>query len=182
MKKTILLFAVCLLYLTCGCDYREIDRGYLVTAIGFSQKDNKTQIYVEALSSDINNQDSKREVLVGEGKTENDALNDLKSQLVKPLYFEQMGVVAVEKDIDFDYLEFLQNIPNLNYGVYLIKTKDVAALFAANTPSGILGYDVIGLLKTDNKDQNQLYRINQKTFKWYEINFTNQKLQLADKE
>ena len=48
MKKILLLvFAVSLIAIG-GCDYREIDRGYLVSAIGFMSEGESVKIFIEA--------------------------------------------------------------------------------------------------------------------------------------
>ena len=51
-----------LCFLLSGCTgYREIDRGYFVTAIAFSKKDTSTTVYIEALSSsDITEEKDKK--------------------------------------------------------------------------------------------------------------------------
>ena len=154
MKKFAILLIFILLFLLCGCaGYREIDRGYLVTALGISHLNGQTNLMVEAVtSSDVSDESSDA------------AFKQVKSQLVKPLYFEQLGAVVFDDDVNDKDIKFLKNIENINYGIYLVKTNDINTLFNAESPSGVLGYDIIGLIKNYNKENggkitNQFYHI-----------------------
>ena len=177
MKRlVILLFVFLILFLT-GCGYREIDRGYLVTAVGFAEENESVNIYIEAISSpDVSDSPPERVVLMGDGSNLQNAFESLKLSLVKPLYFEQMGAVVVGSNLNDEIISFLESIPNVNYGIYIVKTDDINALFEAQTPSGVLGYDIIGLVKTNTKNENQLYQINRKDFRLPTVNFKDGKL------
>lgn len=166
MKKFAILLIFILLFLLCGCaGYREIDRGYLVTALGISRLNGQTNLMVEAVtSSDVSDESSQRQILTATGDTADAAFKQLKSQLVKPLYFEQLGAVVFDDDVNDKDIKFLKNIENINYGIYLVKTNDINTLFNAESPSGVLGYDIIGLIKNYNKENggkitNQFYHI-----------------------
>lgn len=160
MKRHALILTVISLLLLCGCSgYREIDRGYLVTAIGIAPKDEKLNIYIETISSSgVTDKASERVILSGEGYDIESSFKALTSQLVKPLYFEQSGAAildaALSDETSDKFLEFLKNIPGINLGIYVVKTNDAQALFDAQTPSGILGYDIIGLIKLAEKENN----------------------------
>lgn len=169
MKKTVLIIIIISLFLLCGCTgYREINRGYLATAIGFAQKDGKFNVIIETISSfDILDAPSERLLLSGEGNTLEDAVGNIKSQLVKHVYFEQLGTVVLQENFNEaqqeQIIDFLKNTYNVSYGVYLVKTADVTALFETQTHNGVLGYDIIGLIKSfqtqgDTKTQNQIYQ------------------------
>ncbi len=177
MKKILLVLLPFFIIIISGCSYREIDRGYLATAIGFETKNNKTILYIEAISSsDTMDKSSERVVLVGEGAGVDAAYDNLKISLVKPLYFEQLGTAVFEGNTVDEGIRFLQNIPDVNYGIYTVRTDDIDALFNAETPNGVLGYDIIGLIKTNNKINNQLFRINHNDFDMPVVNFTDEKL------
>lgn len=183
MKRlVILLFAFLILFLT-GCGYREIDRGYLVTAVGFDEEKGSVKIYIEAISSpDVSDSPPERVVLAGDGSNLQNAFESLKLSLVKPLYFEQMGAVVVGGSLNGKIISFLESIPNVNYGIFIVKTDNVKALFEVQTPSGVLGYDIIGLVKTNTKTENQLYQINRQDFALPTVNFENDRLILTVEE
>lgn len=167
MKKICFLISFFLIIVLCGCaGYREIDRGYLVTAIGFSKRNDKVVALIEAMSStDVSEEKSERVVLSMEGENVKSAYKNLKNSLAKPLYFEQLGAVVIEKNETID-MEFLNEIPNLNFGVYVVQTDDVKGLFENSRPNVAIGYDIIGLIKNYNKENqskvsSQLYKVQQ---------------------
>ena len=170
MKKTVLFLVAILLFLLCGCTgYREIDRGYLVTAIGISQENQKTNIFIEAISSsDVADKPSERVVLTGIGDNIDAAFKNLNSSLVKPLYFEQLGAAvfdaALSEKVYMDFLTFLKQHDSINLGIYIVNTNDVKKLFEFESPNGVLGYDIMGLIKMYEKETrikvvNKLYQL-----------------------
>lgn len=184
MKKIGLVISLVLITTLCGCNgYREIDRGYIVTAMGFGKTNGTTDIFVEALSSsDVSDQKSERVVLKGSGHDEKEAYKSLKTSIVKPLYFEQMGTIVFENTIAPD-IEFLKEIAGSNFGIFLVKTDDVKTLFEIDTPNGVLGYDVIALIKTTAKESgeritNQLYRVQSGKTPLPSVNFIDDTLTL----
>lgn len=182
MKKLLLLLPITLIFLLCGCASREIDRGYLVSAIGFSKEKDVINLYIEALSSsDTTDKPSEKVTLTASGTSPQIAFKNLSGTLVKPLYFEQLGAVVFEKEINRQALNFLKDIPDINYGVFLVKTNDIDKLFKAQTPNGLLGYDIIGLLKTNGKTKSSLYAISRESFDAPTINIENGRLHFLAK-
>ncbi len=195
MKKSVLLLVVVFFSLLCGCTgYKEIDRGYLVTAIGFSEDDNDFSITLEAISSsDTSDKPSETITLQGKGKSFDEAFLILEKQLVKPLYFEHLGTMIISDTLDDTQIKsviiFYQKLPSTNFGIYLIKTNDINALFNNETSSGVLGYDIIGLIKNFEKRNNiklsnQLYQVNRNDLSEGVVsipaaNITNGKLELT---
>lgn len=187
MKKLCFVIALSLIFALCGCTgYREINRGYLVTAIGFLKEDGQASILIEAISSsDVLDEKSERVVLTDSGENVKAAYNNLKASLVKPLYFEQLGTVVFENG-ETDDVEFLNEIPNLNFGIYVVQTDDVKALFEHNTSNGAIGYDIIGLIKNHNKENDnkiltQFYKVKQNP-RLPTVNFTGGRLVIVNED
>lgn len=171
MKKSALILLTVAVALLCGCTgYREINRGYLVTAIGISADRGDYLITLEAMSSsDTTDKPAEAITLSGKGKSLDDAYATLKKQLVKPLYFEQLGAIILADTLNNAQIElaidFYKKLPSINYGIYLVKTNDIPTLFDSETVDGVLGYDVIGIIKNFEKRNhiklsNQLYEFN----------------------
>ncbi len=180
LKKFFVLPLLCFLLLLCGCtDYREIERGYLVTAIGISTAKDEINVYIEALSSsDITNKETERVVLTGSGKDIKQAYKSLQATLVKPLYYEQLGTAFLENS-DAD---LLKKIKGVRFDVYVVKTDSVKTLFESEDINGVLGYDVISLIKTQqkgNESQNQLYKIQNKNQILSTVTFSEGKIVLS---
>ena len=174
MKKLTLFLCVLSLTLLCGCTgYRETERGYLVTAIGFKKSSGKIGISLETLvASDTEQNNESENILYGEGKDIVSAYSDIKRQLLKDIYFEHCGVIAVENGFDdnetTEILNFCRGLQSLNIGVYVVKTDDINALFETKVSHESVGYAVIGLIKNagDSDFSNKLYEIqkNQTAF------------------
>ena len=169
----------------CGCGgYREINRGYLVTGFGISEQNGTVTVLAEALtSSDVSDNPSKRVVLSGSGKTVSLAYENLKASVVKPLYFEQLGTVVLQNV----NAQEVKKLSDIKQDVYLVKTDDIKLLFGADTPSGVLGYDIISLIKTHIKQtkteiSNQLYNSQNEKFVLPEVNFKSETLTIKVSE
>ncbi len=170
MKKLELISIVIWVLLLCGCTgYREINRGYLVTAIGFEQEQDNTKIFIEAMSSKDNaDKTNERVVLSAVGNSPESAFDNLNTTLTKPLYFEQLGTIILDENTDIqqhrNMIAFFEKIDQLSLGVYVVKSSDVKSLFDAQTPDGVLGYDIIGLInnyknQTGQALSNQIFHL-----------------------
>ncbi len=177
MKKSVLVLLVAIFPMLCGCtDYKEIDRGYLITAIGFGIEEDDFTLSLETISSsDVTDKPSEAIILSGSGKTVDDAYAAIEKQLVKPLYFQQLGAVVIDNTLNEaqikQAIDFYKNLPLVNYGIYLVKTNDITTLFNSETDNGVLGYDIIGIIKNFEK-RNQANLLNQ-LFELNRNNFTN---------
>ena len=167
MKKTAIISILISLISLCGCTgYREIQRGYLVTAIGFIKQSNDFGIVLETLSpSEIELSGEKSNVLSGSGRTLDTAYGEVNQSLTKSLYFEHCGAIVVSRDFTesemSEIFDFCTNLDTLNIDVYVAQTDDVTALFESKTADESVGYSIIGLIKNagDNTFLNQLYQI-----------------------
>lgn len=178
-----LLTLICIVFL-CGCSgYREIDRGYLVTAVGICKNDDNVQIYLEAQSSASTSKNIERSILTGSGTTTAAAFEDMKFQLVKPLYFEQVGTAVFQGTPSHADLLFLTDTLKIHYGTFLVQCNDVEKLFHFDSPGKILGYDIIGLIKNFEKETNtdtrsRIFEILKFNIPLSKIDVTNNRLTL----
>lgn len=174
MKRLAFILIILSLVLLSGCNgYREIDRGYLATAVGISESGGKVCIYIEAVSSQgFTDKSSQRVVLLGKDDDIYSAYKNLTQSLVKPVYFEQLGAVVFDINLSTELVEnglkLLDGLDGTNLGIYLVKTNNVPKLFEVKQEGGILGYDIIGLIKIHEKEKgvtlsNQLYQFRRNT-------------------
>lgn len=166
----------------CGCtDYREIERGYLVNTIGICKAGGGTQIYLEVQTTALAEKVLEKKVLTVNGSSIDDTFSNLNSHLVKPLYFEQVAAVVFDSEPTEKDINFLTNNLNLNYGVYIVKSQNVSMLFSYDSPSHILGYDIITLIKNFDKENKinskcQLFEIIKHKNTLSTVNVCNDKL------
>lgn len=189
MKRFFIVLLGLTLCFLCGCNgYKEINRGYLVTALGISQNQNSTTIYVEAVSSsDVSDSATQRFVLTSVGSDIQDAFKNLNKKIIKPLYFEQLGTVIAHCNSMTSVLAFLEKNLNINLGIYIVKTNDIELIFNYESPDGYLGYDIIGLIKSVEKELKitlpvRLYHFYNDQNKFCEITVKNNSLFLEQKE
>ena len=156
MKRIVIAFLIFCLLIISGCnDYREIERGYLVNSIGISKTNQNATIYLEAQTTSLTDKSLEKIILTNNGHDLNEAFKNLKSQLVKPLYFEQMAVVVFDGPPVQADLAFLTNKLKINYGIYIVNSNNIKAIFEHDSPSSILGYDIITLIKNYEKENNE---------------------------
>ena len=181
MKKANLCFLITMMFLLCGCSAYEIDRGYLVTTIGIEKSENETKIYIEAVSSsDAFGESLNKIVLTSGGESPEDAYKHLRHQLAKPIYFEQLGAVVFNNGLFDDGIEFVEGLSNVSYGIYVVTTDNIEALFNYKPTDGVLGYEIIGLIKNNNDIKNRLYQIKQSNFYIPSVNCIDDKLVISD--
>lgn len=173
MKRKAIILTLISLILLCGCTgYREIERGYFVTAIGFTKQNGGFGIVLETLApSDIEPSGEGNNLLSGSGKTLDAAYGKIKNSLTKSLYFEHCGVIVVSRDFTeneiLEIFDFCTALNTLNIDVYVAQTDDVTALFETETTDESVGYSIIGLIKNagNNGFSNQLYQIKRQGVK-----------------
>lgn len=186
MKKLKLFICVFILITLCGCTgYRETERGYLVTAIGFRKDNGKVEISLETLTASDTAQNSESgNILYGAGQNLTEAYYSLKSSLLKDVYYEHCGVIVVENSFDeeetVEILTFCRTLQSLGIGVYVVKSDNVSGLFETRILDESVGYGIIGLIKNAGQDKfsNKLYQIEknqaaQKTFVLPKVNAKN---------
>lgn len=147
---------LCAIFL-CGCsDYREIDRGYLVNAIGIGFENDKTNIFISAVSSsDIADNPYSPITLSAYGENILDAYKNLQLQLEKPLYFEHLGTIVLEDTNHLEFISFFAALPMVNPSALVVKTPSCKSLFSNQDSYGLLGYDIIGIIK-NYENQNKV--------------------------
>lgn len=154
MKKILSVSVVLLLTFCSGCGkgYREIERGYLVTAVGLCVNESKVQIVLETLSaSDTDSGSESIKLLYGDGNSLREAYDNIKKSLIKTLYFEHCGVIAADNSLAnnemYKLLDFCNNIETLKSDVYLVQTDNADELLQTEAVYKSVGYGIIELIK-----------------------------------
>lgn len=156
MKKLIAPFI--LILLLCGCgEYKEINNGYLVTSVAFEKSGSDTQITVNILLPE----NDENLILTGSGIDLTAAFKALQKSQVKNFYFEHCGTVVLNQNVKndvFDILNFCKNDIKMPVSARVVYCNNASSLFDADNT----GYDVITLLKNSKQEtDNRLYKIEQ---------------------
>ncbi len=154
------LLVVCILLLLCACsDYREIERGYLVTALCFGGEGEALTVRVETLFSAADgNSAPETKILTASGENAFGALDNLELTLTKELYFDHCAALIIENSIDREQLNDIISYCNknewLNEGLYVVLTEDIDKVLEIEAVSNAVGFDIMNLMKkmkTKNK-------------------------------
>ena len=147
--------------LLCGCSgYKEINNGYLVTAISFEKSGEESQILLKVLLPE--NEDESL-ILSGSGSGFDEAFSMLLRTQAKSLYFEHCGVLAIKRDTPKneieDILSFCHKKLNAPAAMRAVYCDDTKSVFDADKT----GYDVITLINNNGiKYENRLYALKRK--------------------
>ena len=171
LKKFIAAFlAMCSIAFFCSCsDYREVERGYLVTALCFESEGQGIEVRVEALVPRAYNSDEpKTQILSAEGENATDAVKNLELTLTKELYFDHCAALMLESGISAkqisNIIDYCKENNRLSLGLYVVSADDIDAVLEIEPASGAVGFDIMNLMKKlknkNKKDYNNcLYEV-----------------------
>ena len=162
MKK---LICLCLALLMCGVLYGcgSVKTGaiytydYLVSALGFENKNDKITVFAEAII--INTEDmtaeKRTELLEGTGENIAEAFADLYKKTVQTLEFSHCAVAVISENISATALsqisDFCLKLDKLNLSIRLVSTPNVKKLLSCTPVTSLaMGYDIITMLETES--------------------------------
>ncbi len=171
---------VCACANLCSCsDYRELEKGYLITALCFSDEGEDLTVKLETLfpASDSNSA-PKTEILTASGKNALGALDNLELTLTRQLYFDHCAALIVENSIDReqlnDIISYCNENKRLNEGLYVVFADDIDNVLEIEPVSNAVGFDIMNLmkkLKSKNKIdyKNRFYEMKKRMIEGEEI-------------
>lgn len=160
MKKILYIFTLLCFFMfgLCGCvGQRELDKGYMLTAIGFEGTDSGISVIAELITvSDMQNSSPEPQVLSAKGDTPEDALYKLSLDFPRAVYFDHCAALAIGQGIDSKNLEavikYCATADNLNLNMYVIYCPDIESVFNTPTVSSAVGYHIMRLLNFKAKE------------------------------
>ena len=150
MKKR-LLFAAIFVFL-CGfsaaCQgYREIDGEYLISAIGFEEKDENFTVCAEVLEMGADKGNTVSRLFKGEGKTPYAAVENIMTALPKRAVFDHCGTAIIGsktgKKAFKTIVSYLYDAKNLNLAICLYCAEDTQEILSAASQGISVGYDIM---------------------------------------
>ena len=171
MKKAFVLIALFVpfcLFLSACQGYREIDSEYLITAIGFCEKEAKFTVYAEVLEVAAEKKDTKSELFCATGKTPFEAVENIAGLLPKKAVFDHCGTAIIGSEItgkDFKkIIKYLYDAKNLNLGICLYCAGEIEEILSLKPRTTSIGYDIMAI-------KNNLEKTTGISFKnkYYEI-------------
>ena len=130
-----------------GCQgYREIDSEYLITAIGFEEKEGKFTVFTEVLEIAADKKDTKSRLFLSDGKTPYEAVENIADLLPKKAVFDHCPSAIIGSEIKGETLKriikYLYDTKNLNLGICLYCTDDIKELLSLKPQTNSVGYDI----------------------------------------
>ncbi len=150
--KIKLLLIVALIISLSGCmGYREIDTGYIVSALGVDYSRGEYLLTVEAVAAGDAATKPSTHIFSAAGETPYKARENLEKGLTKALYFDHCAVMMLSKGIEgaafLEVVDFCHNMRNLNLGVFVLYAQNIKSVLKLPPVTTAVGYDIMGLLK-----------------------------------
>lgn len=156
MKKLIFLFLP--LFLLCSCQKTKPE--YLISSIGFDNKDGQINTCFEAIVINSETEDQEVKLFEGKGKTVQEGIEKIKRQCTQDFLLSHCGVLVVGESITKGQLdsiyEFCFNEENITLSARFVKTENAKELLSQKPFSTIsVGYDILGLIEQYSQNQNK---------------------------
>lgn len=157
IKRILSLLLVLILPLCLsGCSgsvYTQSDRQYIVSALGFINKNGVIKAIAEAVAvnAESTEQSVERVVLKGEGETPSESILDLGAKLSKPLLFDHCGVILIDASLNGEEVEkvfsYCEQNKQINLAAYIVHSDNIEKLLSLKPMASLtVGYDIIGVI------------------------------------
>ena len=157
MKKTFKIAVILALVLSlCGCfDYREIEKSYIVSAVGFDKAQDNFIVCLEAANNE------KNRVFLASGKDFNAAFKNIGKQFAKEPEFSHTACIVLGDRLDSEAqraaIAFCGDIKNLSLTAGVIGTRDTASLLGCEPYDETVGFDILKILKKNKLESSLFY-------------------------
>lgn len=163
MKKIVALVLVLALSALAGCSsseiYREPERQYLVSAMGFDRRDSLLMISLEVIIFSVGSAQSSIETRVfsGLGERVREALGSLSGEVSKLLLFSHCRLIVLGESLTpeqrGEVFAFCTPENDINITASVICSPDALELLSADSLSTpVTGYDITGVIKQKSQD------------------------------
>lgn len=175
MKIIIKILPLLLMLSLAGCRsdalYREPERQYLVSAVGFDREDEGLKVTLEVVIFSVGEAEGGIEsrTFSGVGQTIKSALGSLSGEVSKKLLYGHCALIVLGETLTpeevGEVLDFCDSENELPISSSLVSSPDAAALLACQSISTpVTGYDITGVIKQKSEDwgiglSNRLYEV-----------------------
>lgn len=167
-KITAALLAVLLVLTLSGCTaFNNTEKGldFLVSSIGFDQKDDVFSVHLETLTvnSEDSEPDKKLTLITGSGKNLTEALDDAYKKSMRPFLYSHCAVAVIGEGISEkgfrNICTFLYNRDEINLSLRFVYTKNAETLLNCDTVASVaVGYDLADALKFQKDLNGTVYK------------------------
>jgi len=148
MKKILLVLP--LLLLLCSCQKAQPE--YLISSIGFDNKDGQINTCFEAVVINSETKDQRVLLIEGKAKTVEEGIKKIKRQCTQKFLLSHCGVLIIGDTVTKEQLdnvyEYCFNERDITLSAYFVRTENAKKLLSQKPVSTIaVGYDIFGLIK-----------------------------------
>lgn len=155
--------------LLCGCSVKNTAPSnvheYIVTALGFEEKADNIEVFIEALVVNSEDTEAERrlEIITAEGKTVGEAVNNASKKTSQPLLLSHCGVVVTDSSISPERFSEICNYcyteDEITLSVMFVTTKNALELLSCEAISSIsVGFDIMNMIERQNSDSGTVYK------------------------
>lgn len=161
MKKLLILL-LCPLLL-CGC--RQKPNGYLITAIAIDYDGGLYTVWYEAIITNTEKSDQKREVLSARGFTYKEAIREIEKQATEEIILSHCGAVIIGDGITrlklVNIIRYCKEHGDITLSIQFLRCGNIEKLLKTDPLSSVsVGYDLVSMLKTQKpNEKNRLFEI-----------------------
>ena len=161
MKKLLILL-LCPLLL-CGCEQKP--NGYLITTIAIDYDGGLYTVWYEAIITNTEKSDQKREVISARGFTYKEAMREIEKQATEGLILSHCGVVIVGDGVTRTKLggimRYCKEHGDITLSIQFLRCGNIEKLLKTDPISSIsVGYDLVSMLKTQkSNEKTRLFEI-----------------------
>ncbi len=168
MKRLAFIILLTAFFL-CGCSGENPLKGenpeYMVASLGFSEKNGKLTVFMEAIVINSEDTDAQKKLVVleGNGDTVKQGAENAEKKAVQPVNLSHCGVIALEEGISkerfLEICEYCYNRDEINLSAFFISSDDVKKLLSEKpTASVAVGYDIMNRLESQKELSGREYK------------------------
>lgn len=160
MKKILLIFLIfCSL---CGCQKESPE--YLISSIGFDNKNGDLTVCLEAVIINSENTEQSLKVLKSTARDVELALKEIKRQATQPILLSHCGVIVIGESVTEKQLKEIYNFcfseKEITLSALVVKTASAQKLLSLKpVSSASVGYDIMGILRENPKVKNRFFEV-----------------------
>jgi len=176
MKRLLIfLFSFGLAVVFSGCtvskSFSPLAHEYLVSSLGFDQSNEEKTVIMEAvvINSEDAEEEKKKELLIGSGKTLDEALKSATQKAVQPVELSHCAVAVIGESVSEKYfdeiLKYVYNEKAITIALGFVSTHNAEELLSCETVSSVaVGYDIVSMQQTYSRKNSTSFKT-----RFYEI-------------
>lgn len=157
MRKILSLILIPFAALTlCSCfDYIEIEKSYIISALGFDMDENAVRLSVEVANG------GEKRIFEAVGETILEAFQNIKKGFTRKPDFSHTACIVLgenfTQNMKYEALQFLKDVEGFAISARIVTAENALNLLENEPRETAIGYDIIKLLEQNKVESIKLY-------------------------